>query len=139
MKPLLQRRYARYGGSYLSVGSGAALLASISLFAFPLLLLGRSPLQQESREEPSASKAAATVIHLKLLLKDGTPALEIITTSPVSPKIKLDQPMRLVIELPNTNMSVSQKSMPVKSDDLSAIRLELSPTDPPLVRLEVDL
>jgi hypothetical protein len=141
MRPPLQRRHARDGGRSLFVCSVAAiLLAAISLFSCPLLLLGGSPTQSESDQEVPGSQTAATVVHVNVFLKDGTPAVEIITTAPVKPKIsKLDEPMRLVIDLPNTNMSVPRKLVPVKSQDVSAIRLELSATDPPLVHLEVDL
>ncbi|MGD0132156.1 MAG: AMIN domain-containing protein [Bryobacteraceae bacterium] len=106
----------------------------------PLQSQGGSPAQRESDQEVPTSQVAATVVHFNVFLKDGTPALEIITTAPVKPKIsKLDEPMRLVIDLPNTNMSVPRKQVPVKSQDVSAIRLELSATDPPQVHVEIDL
>jgi hypothetical protein len=74
------------------------------------------------------------------LLDDGPPAIEIITTAPVTPTIsKLDGPPRLAIDLPNTNMSVSHKEVPVQGEDVSGVSLELSATNPPLVHVEVDL
>ena len=135
-----QRRHIRAGGRGLVVCSATSVLMAISVFAFPLLLLGRGPSEQGSHQELQSFRISATVIHLKLLLSDGPPAIEIITTAPVSPKIsKLDGPMRLVIDLPNTNMSVARKLVPVEGQDVSAIRLELSATNPPLVHVEVDL
>ena len=120
--------------------AAATLLAAISLLSSPLQLLGDSPAQHESDQEVTASQGAATVVHCNVFLKDGTPAVEIITTTPVKPKIsKLADPMRLVIDLPNTNMSVPSKLVPVKSQDVSAIRLALSATDPPQVHVEIDL
>jgi hypothetical protein len=141
MRALLQRRHARVGGRSRIVCSAAAtLLAAISLLSSPLQLLGGSPAQHESEQEVPASQTAATLVHFNVFLKDGTPAVEIITTAPVKPKItKLDQPMRLVIDLPDTNMSVPRKLVPVKSQDVGAIRLELSATDPPRVHVEIDL
>ncbi|MGA8272312.1 MAG: AMIN domain-containing protein [Candidatus Sulfotelmatobacter sp.] len=107
------------------------------MFAFPLFLQSRSTAQQESLP---GSQVPATIVHLKLLLDDGPPAVEIITTAPVVPKIsKLEGPTRLLIDLPNTNMSVSSKLVPVQSSDVSAIRLELGATDPPVVHVEVAL
>jgi hypothetical protein len=47
--------------------------------------------------------------------------------------------MRLVIDLPNTNMSVSHKQVPVQGEDISSIRLELNAANPPTVHVEVDL
>ncbi|MGA7662007.1 MAG: AMIN domain-containing protein [Candidatus Sulfotelmatobacter sp.] len=140
MRPLLHRRHRREGGRGLFVCSVATLLAAVSLFSFPLVLLGRDASKQESHDALPGAQTPATIVHLKLLLDDGPPTVEIITTAPVTPKIsKLDGPMRLAIDLPNTNMSVSHKQVPVKSDDVSAVRLELSATNPPLVHVEVDL
>jgi hypothetical protein len=136
MRPL-QRRHTRDWGRSLSLNFVSALLAGVALFGFLLLLPGRSAAQQESLP---GSPVPATIVHLKLLLDDGPPAVEIITTAPVVPKIsKLEGPTRLLIDLPNTNMSVSSKLVPVQSRDVSAIRLELSATDPPAVHVEVDL
>jgi AMIN domain len=141
MKAPLQPRHARGEGRGRIVCSGAVtLLAAISLLPSPPRLLGGSPPQHKSDQEVPASQIAATVVHFNVFLKDGTPAVEIITTAPVKPKMsKLDEPMRLVIDLPNTNMSVPSKLVPVKSQDVGAIRLELRTTDPPLVHVEIDL
>jgi hypothetical protein len=141
MRAPLQRRHTRdWGRSRIVRSVAATLLAAISLLSSPLRLLGGSPAQHESNQEGPASQTAATVVHFNVFLKDATPAVEIITTVPVKPKIsKLNEPMRLIIDLPNTNMSVPRKLVPVKSQDVGAIRLELSATDPPLVHVEIDL
>jgi hypothetical protein len=139
MTPLLHRRQERKVGDLL-VCSIATLLAAVSMFIFPVFLLGRGGLNQGSQEVPRGSQAPATIVHLKLLLDDGPPAIEIITTAPVTPTIsKLDGPPRLAIDLPNTNMSVSHKEVPVKGEEVSGVSLELSATNPPLVHVEVDL
>src|SRR5580658_2637613 len=140
MRARLQRRQIRDVGRSRIVGSAATLLAAISLFCSPLQLRGGSPAQRESDQEVAGSQSPATVVHFNIFLKDGTPAVEIITTDPVKPKIsRLTEPMRLVIDLPNTNMSVPRKLVPVKSQDVGAIRLELSATDPPQVHVEIEL
>ncbi len=141
MRAPLQQRHARDSRrTRIVCWAAAAVLAALSLLSAPLQLLGGSPAQHESDQEVPASQTPATVVHFNVFLKDGTPAVEIITTAPVKPKLsKLDEPMRLVIDLPNTNMSVPRKLVPVKSQDVGAIRLELSATDPPLVHVEIDL
>src|SRR6202050_2667102 len=141
MRVQLQRRHTRDAGRSRIVCSAAVtLLAAISLLSSPLQLRGGNPTQHESDQEVPTSQTAATVVHFNVFLKDGTPAVEIITTAPVKPKItKLDEPMRLAIDLLNTNMSVPRKLLQVKSQDVSAIRLELSATDPPQVHVEIDL
>jgi AMIN domain len=140
MRAPRQLRHTRDKGCGLFLCSVTTLLAAIALFTFPLLLLGRSRSSHKSHEELPGSQTVATVLRVKLLLNNGTPAVEIVTTAPVNPRIsKLDEPMRLVIDLPNANMSVPRKLIPLESQDVSAIRLELSATDPPLVHMEVDL
>ncbi|MGA7591412.1 MAG: AMIN domain-containing protein, partial [Candidatus Sulfotelmatobacter sp.] len=139
MRSLFHRRNQRKAGD-LCVCPIATLLAIVSLFLFSGSLEAGGALNQESHETPGGSQAPATIVHLKLLLDDGPPAIEIITTAPVTPTIrKLDGPLRLAIDLPNTNMSVSHKEVPVKGEDVSAVSLELSATNPPLVHVEVDL
>src|SRR5271155_1736178 len=141
MRARLQKRHTRDGEQSRIVCSAAVtVLAAISLLSSPLQLRGGSPAQRESGPDIPGSQSAATVVHFNVFLKDGTPAVEIVTTSPVKPKIsKLTEPMRLVIDLPNTNMSVPRKLVPVNSQDVGAIRLELSATDPPQVHVEIDL
>jgi AMIN domain-containing protein len=81
----------------------------------------------------------AAVQHVKLLLDKGNPALEIETTLPVTPQInKSNEGMRLVIDLPNTNMSVADKVVPIKNRDLSEMRLNLVDSNPPRVHVEID-
>jgi hypothetical protein len=112
----------------------AARLAAFSLAALPLLA---SDNPQASNPQSDTALPAA-VKHVKLMLEKGTPALEIVTTAPVKPQISTVNGMRLVIDLPNTNMSVPDKLVPIKHRDLSALRLNLLNTTPPMVHVEVD-
>src|SRR5580658_6156512 len=140
MRLLPHRRHIRARGCGVAVCSLAAAVTAISLFASSILLLAQVPSRQASQEDLPRFRVSATVTHLKLLLDDGPPAIEIITTAPVTPAIsKLADPMRLVIDLPNTNMSVSHKQVPVQGEDISSIRLELNAANPPTVHVEVDL
>src|ERR1700683_4434668 len=87
-------------------------LAAISLVALPLVLFANPQTQQPAiagaNNADSDIAVPAAVQHVKLLLEKGNPALEIETTSPVTPQInKSNEGMRLVIDLPNTNMSVA--------------------------------
>ncbi|HEY6768788.1 MAG TPA: hypothetical protein VI386_28870 [Candidatus Sulfotelmatobacter sp.] len=85
------------------------------------------------------SSAPSAVERVKLLLDKGDPALEIVTTTPVTPQIsKSDDAMHLTIDLPNTNMSVADKVVPIKNRDLSVMRLNLRNTASPAVHIELD-
>jgi hypothetical protein len=108
--------------------------AAFSVAALPLLALGNP---QASDPQPDVAVPAA-VQHIKLMLDKGTPALEIDTTAPVKPQVSTVNGMRLVVDLPNTNMSVPDKLVPIKHRDLSALRLTLINTTPPMVHVEVD-
>lgn len=126
----------------------AARLAAFVL-ALPLILSGNVLANPQAKPEASVTNppatnspenaVPATVQHVKLLLDKGNPAIEIETTAPVTPQInKSNEGMRLVIDLPNTNMSVADKVVPIKNRDLSEMRLNLVGTTPPKVHVEVD-
>ncbi|PYX54663.1 MAG: hypothetical protein DMG76_20885 [Acidobacteria bacterium] len=112
----------------------AARLAAFSLAALPLLASGNP----RASDPQSDNALPAAVQHVKLMLENGAPALEIVTTAPVKPQISTVNGMRLVIDLPNTNMSVPDKLVPIKHRDFSALRLNLLNTTPPVVHVEVD-
>ncbi|MBZ5600447.1 MAG: AMIN domain-containing protein [Acidobacteriia bacterium] len=95
---------------------------------------------------PSSAKAQskpqppATIARVRVLLNQTPPALEIISSHPLRPEIKrLDNPPRLVIDLPNALMSVPQKRIEVHSDQISAVRLNQYQKVPPIVRVVIDL
>lgn len=116
----------------------ALRLAAFSLLLLPLLVWGKPHVKRKVGSTPD-NAALAAVQRVKLLLDKGTPALEIVTTAPVNPQIsKSENAMRLVIDLPNTSMSVPDKLVPIKSPYLSALRLNRRDTSPPTVHVEVD-
>src|ERR1700732_4806659 len=131
---LQQLRFRVRGHREPSLLWAAARLAAFSLAALPLLASGNP-----QASDPQSDKALpAAVKHVKLMLEDGAPALEIVTPAPVKPQVSTVNGMRLVIDLPNTNMSVPDKLVPIKHRDLSALRLKLLNTTPPGVHVEVD-
>ena len=110
-----------------------------SLAAFPLIALATPQAKREPDNARSGNVAVASVQHVQILLDKGAPAVEILTTMPVTPQIsKSDDAMRMVIDLPNTNMSVPEKVVPIKNKDLGTLRLSLRNTSPPTVHVEVD-
>src|SRR4029077_16540131 len=82
-----------------------ARLAAFSLAALPLLASDNP----QASDPQSDNALPATVQHVKLMLEKGPPTLEIVTTAPVKPQISTVNGTRLVIDLPNTNMSVAEK------------------------------
>jgi hypothetical protein len=111
---------------------------AILALALPLLLLGDSQAKSGDSHGKTDVAGPAAVKKVKLVLDKGTPGLEIVTTSPVDPHIsKLDDAMHLIIDLPNTSMSVSDKVVPLKNRDLGELRLIRYDIAPPMVRVEV--
>lgn len=117
----------------------AALLAACWLILLPSIVLGSPQAPQDPANANPSSAGPAAVEHVKLLLEQGNPALEIETTVPVTPQInKSNEGMRLVIDLPNTDMSVTDKVVPIKNRDLSEMRLNIVGSTPPAVHVEID-
>ena len=116
----------------------AAARLAAGLMVLPLFVFGNPQATPDASKTPADNAVPATVQHVKLMLDKGSPALEIVTTTPVKPQISTVNGMRLVIDLPNSNMSVPDKLVPIKHRDLSALHLSLLNTTPPVVHIEVD-
>lgn len=126
----------RRGGCTLTVHATAWLF--VLLAAFPIVVLANPQRQQDDSHSTSQVAETAAVKKIKLLLNKGTPGLEILTTAPVSPHIsKLADAMHLIIDLPNTSMSVPSKVVPIKNRDLGELRLNRYDMTPPMVRIEI--
>jgi hypothetical protein len=111
-----------------------ALLAGVAMFV-PAQTAARGAASKPAAEAP----AAITKVRV-LLSQGGPPALEVSATRAVTPQIqKVQNPDRIVIDLPNTVMSVRSKKIDVKSDQVSAIRLDQFQDRPPTVRIVIDL
>lgn len=83
---------------------------------------------------------AAVVLRVRVLLTKDHPALEIITDRPVVPAIhKLNDPSRLTIDLPNSSMSLQHKEIPINSDQLGVLHLDVEPGANQSVHMVMDL
>jgi len=83
--------------------------------------------QTEPRPHPvgTTSEKPAGISRVKVILTENSPAVEITSTRPVVPNIaKADDPLRLIITLPNANISVPNKRIAVNSKEISAIDLD---------------
>lgn len=112
-------------------------------FALIALLAGMAffvPAVRGAAAKPPAEAPAAITKVRVLLSQGGPPAVEITATRPVVPQIqKVQNPERIVIDLPNTIMSVRSKKIDVNSAQVSAIRLDQFQDRPPTVRIVMDL
>ena len=111
-----------------------ALLAGIAI-----LVPSQAAARGAASKPPAEAPAAITKVRV-LLSQGGPPAVEVTATRPVVPQIqKVQNPDRIVIDLPNTIMSVRSKKIDVNSAQVSAIRLDQFQDRPPTVRIVMDL
>jgi hypothetical protein len=83
--------------------------------------------QSAPRPHPVAatSEKPAGISRVKVMLTEDSPAVEITSTRPVVPEIaKADDPLRLIITLPNANISVPNRHIAVNSKQISSIDLD---------------
>jgi hypothetical protein len=102
------------------------------------------PAKRQPAGRPSSSKAPATKIaavkSFRIIQEKTGPALEILATHPMIPAIQLiENPTRLVIDLPNARIDMTQKRMNVKSDQITAVRADQFQDNPPVARVVLDL
>src|SRR5580700_210191 len=110
-----------------------------SCLAMPLLWLLPSAAQSSpssSSNPSSAEKSPAVVQALGVVVGKDGPSLEIITTGSLIPAIqKLENPLRLVIDLPNATVVMKRKYVDFRSLEIAAIRINQFENSPPVARI----
>jgi hypothetical protein len=117
----------------------AKLCATI---AAGILAVGASlPLQSQSQPKASASVSKpSTIKSFRIIQEKDGPAIEILSTKPLVPSIQsVNNPERLVIDLPNARLDTQPKRINVQSDQISSIRANQFQENPPIARVVVDL
>jgi hypothetical protein len=119
-----------------------------SQFVFLVLLVGMLASAAAQTIPSSPAKAQTTLTPAPTALLRGVtvvrdkhgPAIEIISSRPVVPSVKkLDSPTRLVIDLPNTRMTLGRKWIGFHSEQVSGVRIDQYQQAPPMARVVVDL
>src|SRR5689334_18483642 len=90
----------------------------------------------------AATKKApvATIRSVRVVRDTDGPAIEILSTGAVIPTIqKLEDPIRLVIDVPNSRVGALRKRVDFRSEKISGIRVDQYQNDPPVTRVVVDL
>lgn len=101
------------------------------------------PAEAPARPAAPASSQPARTTTLKDIQVarsgDGT-QVEIVANAPLAPKaMKLSDPDRLVIDLPNTVATRSSQQITVNAEDVRSVRMGRYQTAPPVTRIVLDL
>jgi len=95
----------------------------------------------QSRPQLLASTEGPTVVRsVRLLSSSSGPAVEILSSRPLVPTIAtLDNPPRLVIDLPNALLTGNSQRINVAHDEINRLRVNQFQNDPPITRVVLDL
>lgn len=119
------------------------LESRVRLAAFFLLIgLLRSNAQSQSAPQtlPLNNGQIATVTSIHTLPEKCGLALEIVSTHSLAPVInKQANPLRLIIDLPNTQLGQNSKRIDIHTADVEGIRLSQLHQSPPTARIVVNL
>jgi len=113
----------------------------VLLFAFSVAGFAQTAGQKTALAKPQApSKPQSIVTSVRIVQDRGGPCLEVVSTQPVVPTVQmLDSPPRLVIDLPNTEIGLKRKRIPVLKENILTIRAEQYQIEPAITRIVVDL
>ena len=105
-----------------------------------LLLFVTAAGAQSSPKLLASSENPAVVRSVQLLADANGPVVEIISNRPLVPAIsKLENPARLVIDLPNARLAGHEKRLDFRGSEINGVRLSQFQQDPPTARIVVDL
>ena len=82
----------------------------------------------------------AYIRSVRVTANDSGPVLEITSSQPLTPDInRVENPSRLVIDLPNSILAWNKKKINFSSSDVFGVRVDQYQSSPPVTRIVVDL
>ena len=124
-------------------GVGATVKAIAVCFSYSLLALTFAApwiFSQTGVPPTRPLSAYSSIKSFRIIQEKDGPAVEILSTKPLIPTIQsLNNPPRLVIDLPNARLNARQKRISVQADQISSLRADQFQENPPVARIVVDL
>jgi hypothetical protein len=110
------------------------LLIALAFLAITL------PFARPQDSQPSAPAEPAVVKSFRLMQEPAGPAVEILSSRPLVPAIRyIENPPRVVIDLPNTVLEARPRRIKIQADQISTLRGYQFPSNPALTRIVVGL
>jgi hypothetical protein len=105
-----------------------------------LLLFAMAAAAQSPPKLLASTESPAVVRSIQPLAGGSGPVIEIISSRPLVPAIsKLENPPRLVIDLPNARLNGHEKRLELRGGEINGVRLNQYQENPPIARIVVDL
>jgi hypothetical protein len=118
----------------------AALAVLLAAVPFIAAQETDSPAQAPATQTKAPKGPRAEVRSVTVTSDDFGPVLEISATRPITPQIQtVENPLRLVIDLPNSNLGTPKRRIPFRNEQIKSIRLNQYQTEPAVSRIVVDL
>jgi hypothetical protein len=99
--------------------------------------------QPSARANAGTTKAGTKIAAIKsfrIIQEKSGPAVEILATHPIIPSIQqINDPTRLVIDLPNARLDTTHRRISVQADQITTLRADQFQENPPVARVVVDL
>ncbi len=87
-----------------------------------------------------ASSKIAVIRSYRIIQEKDGPAVEILSSNPLVPAIQqIENPLRLVIDLPNARLETPHKRTTIQADQITSIRADQFQQTPPVARVVLDL
>lgn len=114
------------------------LLIGLPVVAILLGLATHTRAQVTPAKKPDQQPALVRAVGV--MVDKNETAVEIVCSRPIPPLItKVEGPLRLVIDLPNSVLAAKNKRVDFRNDQISAIRVDQYQSSPATVRVVVDL
>jgi hypothetical protein len=105
-----------------------------------LLLISAGTAAQSGPKLLASSESPAVVRSVQPLAEANGPVVQIISSRPLVPAIsKLENPPRLVIDLPNARLAGHERRRDLRGSEINGVRVNQFQQDPPVARIVVDL